>query len=68
MNYFQEYEKLRKENSLITPGSIWKDYLGEVEIINVTGTRVYYKVYPNIDYSSACYPLKLFKRNFHRVF
>lgn len=66
MKYFQEYEKLRKENSLITPGSIWEDYCGQIEIINVTWTTVYYKAYPSGDTTN--YPLKLFKNHFHRVF
>ena len=66
MNYFQEYEKLRKENSLITPGSIWEDFCGEVRIINVIRTRVYYANRPSG--TLGRYSLNNFIKDFHRVF
>jgi len=43
MNYFQEYEKLKASNQLLTPGSIWRDNLGEVEINYITETNVYFQ-------------------------
>lgn len=65
MKYFQEYEKLRKENIDITPGSIWEDYCGHIEITRVTINSVGYKNLDSGEYGR--YPLILFKRHFHRV-
>jgi hypothetical protein len=40
MNYFQEYEKLKATNQLLTPGSIWRDNIGRVRVNYITGTDV----------------------------
>ena len=65
MNYFQEYEKLKKANALITPGSIWEDSMGEVKIFYTTRSSVCYANLPSG--VRVEYPLNDFKKHFHRV-
>jgi thioester reductase-like protein len=65
MNYLQEYEKLKKANALITPGSIWEDCCGEVKILYTTSINVYYTNLPSG--GKEDYSLNNFKKHFHRV-
>jgi len=65
MNYFQEYEKLRKTNALITSGSIWEDCCGEVRILYKTKFTVFYTNIPTGGRNG--YPLSKFKEHFHKV-
>jgi hypothetical protein len=67
MNYFHEYEKLKKVRDSITPGSIWRDFCGEVEITEVLIAKyeVHYANIPSGD--TGEYPLKSFIKHFHRV-
>jgi hypothetical protein len=65
MNYFQEYEKLKKVRDSITPGSIWEDFCGVVKILYVTSINVYYTNLPTG--GKGDYPLNDFQKHFHRV-
>jgi hypothetical protein len=65
MNYFQKYERLKKANALITSGSIWEDYLGEVKVLYATSINVYYTNLPSGERGE--YSLNNFKKHFHLV-
>jgi hypothetical protein len=65
MSLFQEYEKLKEANQLLTPGSIWEDTVGEVEIVSTTSSHVNYI---NTHTGGYDYYLKrAFLQEFHRV-
>jgi hypothetical protein len=67
MNYFEEYEKLKKVRDSITPGSIWEDFCGEVEITDVSIAKFEVR-YVNIPSGGiGFYGLNNFIRHFHRV-
>ena len=68
MNYFQEYEKLKATNQLLTPGSIWRDNIGEVKIMYSTEHSVYfsYRVFSDDLYDEA-YNKYDFIRHFYRI-
>ena len=65
MSLFLEYEKLKEANQLLTPGSIWKDNIGEIKIVTLIEDRVYYRCmrHDRIDY---CVKYQ-FIRHFHRI-
>ena len=69
MNYFQEYEKLKAANQLLTPGSIWKDNIGEVKIVHSTKRSVYFSYRDFTD--DLLYDLSYnkydFIKHFHRI-
>jgi len=65
MNYFQEYEKLKAANQLLTPGSIWIDNIGKVKVNYVTETEVNFQCLHNADIISN-YVKSQFFRHFRR--
>lgn len=65
MNLFQEYEKLKAANQLLTPGSIWRDSCGDVKIREVNQSVVKYIAIPQ-GYNQE-YHKPSFIRHFHRV-
>ena len=68
MTLFQEYEKLKAANQLITPGSMWKDFCGEVKIREVNQNEVQFINMPDYnDKSVYGYSLVLFCRHFTRI-
>ena len=66
MNYFQEYEKLKATNQLITPGSIWRDRISysEVKVNYVTETEVNFQCLSEM--RSYDYVKSSFLRHFRR--
>jgi len=64
MSLFQEYEKLKEANQLLTPGSIWRDSCGDVKIREVNQFRVKFIAIPqgdNHEYSKPSF-IKHFTR------
>jgi hypothetical protein len=64
MNYFQEYEKLKAANQLLTSGSIWIDNIGRVKVNYTTETEVNFQCLINTNISS--YVKSDFLRHFRR--
>lgn len=67
MNYFELYEQLKKDNSLITIGSIWRDLEGSVRIVHVTSNLVYYYNCTLDLYPGVGYPKSRFIKHFIRI-
>lgn len=67
MNYFEQYEQLKKDNSLITIGSIWTDIMGRVRVVHVTSNLVYYYDYTTNLYSDGGYLKSRFIKLFIRI-
>lgn len=69
MSLFLEYEKLKASNQLLTPGSIWKDSIGEVKIICSTAHSVHfsYRDFTDDDLYDEAYNKYDFIRHFHRI-
>lgn len=67
MNYFEQYEQLKKGDSLLTIGSIWTDIIGRVRVVQVTSNTVYYYDYTtNLIHNEGC-SKSIFLRHFIRI-
>jgi len=65
MTLFQEYEKLKAANQLLTPGSIWRDSCGDVKIREVNQFEVKFIAIPQGYYQE--YHKPSFIRHFTRI-
>lgn len=66
MKYFQEYEKLKAANQLLTSGSIWRDDIGEVIIRDISKHFVTFTNMPDNGYVDT-YSKQIFIRLFRRI-
>jgi hypothetical protein len=66
MSLFQEYENLKAANQLLTPGSIWRDNMGEVKIRGINKNDVIFVNMPDNGYEDT-YRKETFIRHFRRI-
>lgn len=67
MELFQKYEEYKKKKEAIPIGSIWRDHIGEIEVITVSTKFVAFK--NRIDSEDITwYPLDVFIRHFEKPY
>lgn len=70
MELFQKYEEYKKKKEAIPIGSIWRDHVGEVEVINVSPRYVLIKnrIESMETEYKEWYPLNSFIHHFEKLY